>query len=84
VDINPSKGKFTWSNKRIGLGNIATRMDHFLVHSNILSQDFLISSKIIPFVNFYHKPIFLFLEDSPDYGPLPFIFKPLWCLKMKK
>jgi hypothetical protein len=32
VDIKPNKGKFTWSNKRLGLGHIATSLDKFLVH----------------------------------------------------
>jgi hypothetical protein len=40
VDIKHSKGKFTWFNKRIGPVHITTKLDFFLVHSDILSQDF--------------------------------------------
>jgi endonuclease/exonuclease/phosphatase family metal-dependent hydrolase len=29
IDINPSKGKFTWSNKRHGPSHIVARLDHF-------------------------------------------------------
>jgi hypothetical protein len=48
VDINPSKGKYTRSNKRVGIGHIVARPHHFLVYRDILSQDFLIYSKSIP------------------------------------
>ena len=30
-DITPDKGKYTWSNKRIGPGHIAARLDRFLI-----------------------------------------------------
>ena len=30
-DIKPARGKFTWSNKRVGPGHIAARLDRFLV-----------------------------------------------------
>ena len=31
IDIKPSSGKYTWSNKRVGSGHIAARLDRFLV-----------------------------------------------------
>jgi hypothetical protein len=33
VDIKPKKGKFTWSNKRLGPGHITIRLDIFLLHN---------------------------------------------------
>jgi hypothetical protein len=30
LDIKPSTGKYTWSNKRVGPGHIAARLDRFL------------------------------------------------------
>jgi exonuclease III len=36
-DVQPSKGKFTWNNRRVGPGHIATRLDHFLIHNSFLS-----------------------------------------------
>jgi hypothetical protein len=39
LDIKPTKGKYIWSNiKRFGSGHIAARLDHFLVHSNLLTH----------------------------------------------
>lgn len=31
IDIKLTIGKYTWSNKRVGLGHIAARLDRFLV-----------------------------------------------------
>jgi hypothetical protein len=76
VDIKPSKRKFTQTNERIGPWHIVARLDRFLMHSDILSQDFNISSKNIPFLISDCKRILLELEDPLDFGPLPFIFNP--------
>jgi hypothetical protein len=32
-DVKPDRGKYTWSNKRVGSRNIATQLDRFLVRS---------------------------------------------------
>ena len=78
IDIKPIKGKFTWSNKRIGPGHIAARIDRFLVHSYFLSLGRLASSKILPHYTSNHKPILLDLALDQDLGPIPFQFSPLW------
>ena len=78
IDIKPNKGNFTWSNKRIGPGHIAARLDRFLVHSSFLSLGLLASSKILPHYTSYHHPILLELALDQDLGPIPFRFSPLW------
>ena len=78
IDIKPVKGKFTWTNKRIGPGHLATRPDRFLVHSFFLSLGLLASSKILPHCTSDHKPILLELALDQDLGPIPFRFSPLW------
>jgi hypothetical protein len=30
MDIKPSRGRYTWTNKRVGPGHIAARLDRFL------------------------------------------------------
>ena len=35
-DIKPNRGNFTWTNRRIGLGHIAARLDRFLVQKPIV------------------------------------------------
>ena len=71
VDIKPSKAKFTWTNKRIGPGHIAARLDRFLVHSSFLSLGLHASSKILPNCVSDHKPILLDLSSEENLGPIP-------------
>ena len=78
IDIKPSRGIFTWTNKSLGLGHIASRLDRFLVHSSFLSLGLHASSKIIPNCVSDHKPILLDLSLEEKLGPIPFRFSPLW------
>ena len=78
IDINLVKEKFTWSNKRVGPGHIAARLDRFIVHSSFLSFGLLASSKILPHCTSDHKPILLDLALEQDLGLIPFRFSPLW------
>ena len=82
LDIKPSVGKFTWTNKRRGPGHIAARLDRFLIHSDFLSSGMMASSKILPNYTSDHKPILLELSSEPNLGPIPFRFSPLWILQV--
>jgi len=57
LDIKLKKGKFTWSNKRFGLGHISARLDCFLVQSSMLLSGLLIISRILSTSVSDHKPI---------------------------
>jgi len=78
LDIKPSNGKFTWSNKRLGPSYITASLDRFMVHSTFLTLGFLASSKILPNCTSDHKPILLELSPEVNLGPIPFRFSPLW------
>ena len=78
IDIKPSMGIFTWTNKRLGPGHIAARLDRFLVHSSFLSLGLHASSKILPNWISDHKPILLDLSFEENLGPIPFRFSSLW------
>jgi exonuclease III len=73
-DVNPAKGKYTWSNKCAGPGHIVARLDHFLIHSNFFLLPLSISSNIIPSTISDHKPISLSLVPPQNFGPIPFRF----------
>jgi hypothetical protein len=77
-DIKPTTGKFTWSNKRIGLDHIAARLDRFLVQSSFLTYGLMVTSKILPNYTSDHKPILLELSLDGNLGPIPFRFSSLW------
>ena len=78
ADIKPSRGKFTWSNKRVGPGHIAARLDRFLVHSSFLTIGLFANSEILQACTSDHKPISLTLTPGEKLGPIPFRFSPLW------
>ena len=77
-DIIPDRGKFTWSNKRIGPGHIAARLDCFLIQSTFLTLGIMATSNILPHYTSDHKPISLSLSSGEKLGPIPFRFIPIW------
>lgn len=78
IDIKPSSGKYTWSNKRLGPGHIAARLDRFLVQSSFLLLGLDSRMHILPCSVSDHRPIKLDLSAHWDKGPTPFKFNPLW------
>lgn len=78
IDIKPTNGKFTWSNKRVGLGYIAARLDRFLVQSSFLLLGLEARMCILHSSVSDHKPISLELLTPKDLGPIPFRFSSLW------
>eukprot|EP00253_Pinus_taeda_P029823 PITA_29823 len=78
LDIPPENGKYTWSNKRIGPGHIAARLDRCLVQSSFLLLGLESRLHILPCSVSDHKPILLEMLGHKDLGPIPFRFNPLW------
>jgi hypothetical protein len=77
-DIKPVKGKYTWSNKRVGPGHIIARLDIFLVQSSFLVMGLNLESTILPHSVLDHKTITLSLTTDNNLGPIPFCFNPRW------
>lgn len=78
LDVKPITGKYTWTNKRIGPGHIAARLDRFLIQSYFLLLGLEAKVHILPCSTSDHKPIKLELVFQLDLGPIPFRFSPLW------
>eukprot|EP00253_Pinus_taeda_P015950 PITA_15950 len=78
LDIKPVTGKFTWSNKRVGLGHIAARLDRFFVQSSFLLLGLEARMHILHSSVSDHKPISLKLLAPKDLGPILFRFRSLW------
>jgi exonuclease III len=70
-DIKPTKGKYTWTNKRVGPGHITARLDRFLVQSSFLMLGLLLTSAILPHSISDHKPVTLDLSPENNNGPTP-------------
>lgn len=77
-DIKPTKGKYTWSNKRVGPWHIAARLDRFLVQSSFLLLGLTPSYSILLHSVSDHKPILLEISLDKNLGPIPFRFNPAW------
>jgi exonuclease III len=77
-DVPPSKGMYTWNNRRAGPGHIAARLDRFLISNSFLSHPDKASSLILPWAGSDHRPISLLFESQKNWGPIPFRFNPLW------
>jgi hypothetical protein len=59
VEIKPKRWKYTWTNMRLGLGHIATRLDCFLINNNLLLRNQLIYANFISSYYSNHKIIML-------------------------
>ena len=78
LDIKPVKGRYTWTNKRIGPGHIAARLDRFLVQSSLLLLGLEAKAEILAHSVSDHKPIRLEIKKDQVKGPIPFRFSPNW------
>jgi ribonuclease HI/exonuclease III len=78
MDIKPTRGRYTWTNKRTGPGHIAARLDRFLVQSSFLTLGLSTSSGILPNSTSDHKPIMLEIKKDLNQGPIPFRFNSSW------
>ena len=66
--------KFTWSNRRLGVGYIAARLDRFLVSTSFLQKYIIPTSFALLSAASDHKSISLVLSTSTNLGPIPFCF----------
>ena len=71
IDILPSNGKYTWSNKTVGKNNIKERLDKILVQENIAVDYTSVKFKIIHTTASDHKPVAIILGKLDNQGPLP-------------
>ena len=78
VDIRPKNRRYTWSNRRIGAGNIMERLDRFLISIAYLSTFSTGHSNILNVSASDHYPIMLTLHSHCQLGPIPFKYCAIW------
>ena len=78
LDFKPKKGRYTWTNNRVGAASIYAHLDRFLVQISLMEGKILISSKILPKLTSDHHPISFLFEEEEYLGSIPFRFSPLW------
>lgn len=78
VDIRPKNRRYTWSNRRIGAGNIMERLDRFLISVAYMSTFSTGHSNILNVSASDHYPITLTLHSQCQLGPIPFKYCSIW------
>eukprot|EP00253_Pinus_taeda_P028387 PITA_28387 len=78
IDVAPKNRRYTWSNHRLGKGNIMERLDRILINVTFLSSFSVGYATILPFSVSDHYPITLTLETHCSLGPIPFKYSSLW------
>jgi hypothetical protein len=77
-DVSPSKGMYTWNNRRAGPGHITARLDRFLISTSFLPHLDKASSLILLWEGSNHRPISLLFQPQKNRSPISFKFNPLW------
>jgi len=75
IDIPTSNGLFTWTNKREGLQQIASRLDRFLISDNATHVGGEFTASILPFSGSDHWPIELEWNRPGNHLKRPFRFE---------
>lgn len=78
VDVIPKNRRYTWSNRRFGIGNIMERLDRFMVSIAYLSSLSNGYSNILNMSVSDHYPITLTLQRHSPLGPIPFKYSAIW------
>ena len=82
MDIPPTQGMYTWSNRRDGFAQIVVRLYRFLLSQEWKLQHFQISSDILPYPESDHYPITLSLTRAANInhyqGKSSFKFERMW------
>ena len=78
VDLEASKGWYTWNNKRGGEHLVASRLDRFLVSELLLQEIGEVMTEILPAAGSDHWPICLHWDGSCTKMGKPFQFEQFW------
>ena len=85
IDVAPKNRRYTWSNRKLGKGNIMERLDRILINVTYLSSFSVGYANILPFSASDHYSITLTLETHCSLGPIPFKYSSLWnCIPVVK
>lgn len=78
MDIQTSNGTYTWTNKRRGIQNIASRLDRFLISDNAIHLGGDLHASILPQGGSDHWTIMLQWTRPSKQCNHPFCFEAFW------
>eukprot|EP00253_Pinus_taeda_P019250 PITA_19250 len=78
IDVQTSNGTYTWTNKRRGVHNIASRLDRFLLSDNAIHLGGDFHASILPQGGSDHWPIMLQWTRPGKQCNRPFRYEAFW------
>jgi len=78
IDVQTSNGTYTWTNKRRGVHNIASRLDRFLLSDNAIHLGGDFHASILPQGGSDHWPIMLQWTRPGKHCNRPFRYEAFW------
>jgi len=78
VDIGMHNGIFTWSNKRGGESQVASKLDRLIISKYLMLNDKEMVAGVLPFGCSDHWPIQMEVQGVGKPGNRPFRFENIW------
>eukprot|EP00253_Pinus_taeda_P030389 PITA_30389 len=78
IDMPFGNGTFTWSNRRAGKQQIASKLDRFLISDNVVHLGGDLLAAILPHIGSDHWPIALQWQRPGNPTRIPFHFEEFW------
>jgi exonuclease III len=78
IDLEPTNGIFTWTNRRTGSHQIACKLDRFLISDSLMMEGLAMEASILNTHGSDHWPIQLWIEVPATPGRKPFRFEQFW------
>lgn len=78
IDMQTPNGMHTWSNRRDGRYQIASKLDRFLITDSAIHLGGDLSASILPHSDSDHWPIALQWHGPGNYTRCPFRFEACW------
>jgi exonuclease III len=72
IDLEPTNGTFTWTNRRTGSHQIACKLDRFLISDSLMLEGMAMEASILNTHGSDHWPIQLWIEVPATPGRKPF------------
>ncbi|XP_059066356.1 uncharacterized protein LOC131857673 [Cryptomeria japonica] len=78
MEIQMTENAFTWNNRRIGLCNIAEKLDRFFIHGGLSEFNHTMEAEPLPLSGSDHFPLQLNILSDHSPRKCPFKFESMW------
>jgi hypothetical protein len=78
IDLDTNNGMHTWTNRRIGIYQIACKLDRFLISESLMMEGTTVEADILNFSGSDHWPLQFRMDIPATPGKKPFRFEKFW------